>query len=116
MDPPPHLNHARQALDDVIEFLQQNFPVRVFSHFVSPIGLGLLEFSSSVHRQSLIDISPFAFDGISTLRVVKHDEADNLRACPYTRESWIMFLMFLLDYQNEGFLEATIAPFGRMLY
>jgi len=116
MDPPPHPAHARQALTDVVAFLEANFPVRVFSHFLSPLGLGLLEFGSSVHRQSLIDISPFAFDGVSTLRVVKHDEAINLRACPYTRECWIMFLTFPLDYQREEFIDAAVAPFGRRLY
>lgn len=118
MDLPPPPALARQALTEVVAFLEANFPVRVFSHFLSPLGLGLglLEFGSSVHRQSMIDISPFAFNEVTTLRVVKHDEAINHRACPYTRECWIMFLTFPLDYQREEFLDAAIAPFRRRLY
>jgi hypothetical protein len=85
-EPPPHPMHVWLALTDVVNFLQEHFPVRILSSFLSPIGLGLLEFGSSVQRQSMIDISPFDFDDISVLRVVKHDEASNLRACPYTRE------------------------------
>lgn len=98
----PHPLHARLALTDIVNFLQEHFPVRILSSFLSPLGLGLLEFGSTVQRQSMIDISPFDFDGVSVLRVVKHDEAGNLRACPYTRECWIMFLAFPLDYQREG--------------
>jgi hypothetical protein len=108
--------HARQALNDVIAFLHDNFPISVFSHFLSPLGLGLLEFGSSVHRQSMIDISPIDFGGIATLRVVKHDEAINMRSCPYTRECWIMFLAFPLDYQREEFIDVAMAAFRRRLY
>lgn len=116
MEPPPHPMHARLALTDVINFVQEHFPVRIMSSFLSPLGLGLLEFGSSVQRQSMTDISPFDFDDISVLRVVKHDEAGNLRACPYTRECWIMFLAFPLDYQREEFVDATVATFGRRLH
>jgi hypothetical protein len=85
------------------------------SSFLSPLGLGLLEFGSAVQRQSMLDISPIDVNDNTVLRVVKHDEAINLRACPYTRECWIMFLAFPLDYQLEGFMKAVVAPFGRML-
>lgn len=116
MEPAPHPIHARATLTNVVNFLENQYPVRIFSSFLSPLGLGLLEFGSSVMRQSMIDISPIPFDGVSVLRVAKHDEAKNLRSCPYTRECWIMFLTFPLDYQREEFSDAAIAPFGRRLY
>lgn len=84
--PSPHPMHARVALTDVVNFLEAHFLVRVIPSFLSPLGLGLLEFGSSVQRQSLLDISPIDFDEVSFLRIVKHDEAGNLRFCPYTRE------------------------------
>lgn len=86
MEPPPHPLHDWLALTDVINFLQDHFSIRILSSFLSPLGLGLLEFGSTVQRQSMIEISPIDFDRVSVLRVVKHDEAGNLRACPYTQE------------------------------
>lgn len=86
MEPPPHPMHARLALTDVVHFLEEHFPVRVLSSFLSPLGLGMLEFGSTMQRQSLLDISPIDFDEVTILHMVKHDEAGNLRACPYTRE------------------------------
>jgi hypothetical protein len=50
------------------------------------------------------------------MSVHKHDEAPrNFRTCNYIRESWIMFLAFLLDYQNQDFIQAAVAPFGRLI-
>jgi hypothetical protein len=46
----------------------------------------------------MLDISPIAINDNSVLRVVKHGEAINLRACHYSRDCWIMFLAFPLDY------------------
>jgi hypothetical protein len=48
LEPPPHPVHARMALTDVVNLLEQNFPVRVLSHFLSLLSLGLLKFGSSV--------------------------------------------------------------------
>lgn len=48
--------------------------------------------------------------------MVKHDEAADLRAFPYTRECWVMFLAFPLDYQREEFIIAIVSPFGRKLH
>jgi hypothetical protein len=50
LEPPPHPVHTRMALTDVVNLLEQNFPIRVLSHFLSTLGLGLLEFGSSVQR------------------------------------------------------------------
>jgi hypothetical protein len=38
MDPPPHPMHARLALADAVQFLEEHYPVRVFSSFLSPLG------------------------------------------------------------------------------
>jgi hypothetical protein len=82
LEPPPHPAHARVTLAYVVNLLQQNFPVRVLSSFLSPLGLGLLEFGSAVQRQSMLDISPIDVNDNIVLRIVKHDEAINLRSCP----------------------------------
>lgn len=116
LDPPPPPQHARVTLTDVVNLLQDNFPVRIVSHYLSPLGLGLVEFGTAIQRQSMLDISPIDVNENSVLHVVKHDEAINLRSCPYTRDCWIMFLAFPLDYQLEGFMHAAVAPFGRMLF
>jgi hypothetical protein len=83
--PPPPPEHARVTLEDVVHLLQQDFPVRVQSFHLSPLGLGLIEFGSAIQRQSMLDISPIAINN-SLLHVYKHDEAINLRACHYSRE------------------------------
>ena len=97
-----------------MEFLQLQFPVSVVSAFPFPFGIRLFEFQNPVQRACLLDASPIETD-FGVLRVRKHDEVGNLRACPYTRENWIMFLGFLLDYQTPDFIKATMAPFGRLL-
>ena len=69
-----------------MDFLQQEFPVRVLSAFPSPLGLGLYQFESQVQRECLLDASPIQF-GQWLINMQKHDEARNLRAYAYTRES-----------------------------
>jgi len=88
--------------------------VRVVSAFPSPLGLGLFQFENPIQRECLLDASPFQF-GQTLIHVQKHDEARNFRACPYIRESWIMFLGFPLDYQLLDFIKAAVAPFGRLI-
>ncbi|CAL4989039.1 unnamed protein product [Urochloa decumbens] len=94
--------------------IEHHFPVQVISAFPSPLGLGLFEFATPVQHQILLDASPIPF-AQGNLVVQKHDEARNLRACPYIRQCWIMFLAFPLDYQMMDFVRAAIAPFGRLL-
>ena len=101
-------------LEDIIEFLQLQFSVRVVSTFPSPFGIGLFEFQNPVQHASLLDASPIEID-FGILSVHKHDEVGNLKACPYTKENWIMFLGFPLDYQTQDFIKAAVAPFGRLL-
>ena len=88
--------------------------MRVVSAFPSPLGLGLFQFDDPIQRERLISASPIQF-GHGHIRVLKHDEARNFRSCVYSRESWIMFLGFPLDYQLPEFVKAVVAPFGHLL-
>jgi len=97
LDPAPAPAHVLEIIHDVVHFLQQEFLVRVVSAFPSPLGLGLFKFDDPIQRQRLISASPIQF-GHGSIRVLKHDEATNFRSCIYSRESWIMFLGFPLDY------------------
>ena len=103
-----------EIIYDVVHFLQQEFPVRVVSAFPSPLGLGLFQFDDPIQRERLISASPIQF-GHGHIRVLKHDEAKNFTSCVYSRESWIMFLGFSLDYQLPKFVKAVVAPFSHLL-
>ncbi|CAL5065434.1 unnamed protein product [Urochloa decumbens] len=63
----------------------------------------------------MIDISPIQFVGNSNIRVMKHDEARNMRACNYIRFCRLLVLAFPLDYQTMEFFKAAVAPFGRLI-
>jgi hypothetical protein len=86
------------ALTDVVNLLQENFPVRILSHYLLSLGLRLVEFGSVIQHQSMLDISPIDINDNTVLRIVKHDEAINFRTCQYTHDRWVMFLAFPLDY------------------
>ena len=87
--------------------------MRVISAFPSPLGLGLFEFENPVQRELLLNASPVQFGDFQLS--VKHDEARNLRSCPYIRECWVMFLGFPLNYQLHDYIKAAVSPFGRLL-
>ena len=70
-------------------------------------------FKNPIQRACLWDASPIQTN-FGTLRVHKHDEIGSLKACPYTRENWIMFLGFPLDYWTPEFTKTAVAPFGRL--
>jgi len=114
MEPEPVQAQVYELLHEVVAFLQHEFPVRVISTFLSPLGLGLFQLENPIQRETLLDASPFRF-GQSLIHVQRHDEAKNFRACAYIRESWIMFLSFPLDYQLLDFIKAAVAPFGRLI-
>ncbi|TVT99435.1 hypothetical protein EJB05_55207, partial [Eragrostis curvula] len=116
LEPQPAQHHLREALLDVIAFLEDEYNARIRSSSLSPLGLGLLQFASPTQRQSLIDLSPLPFGPHQHIRVAKHDRGLNLRTCNYTRECTIMFLAFPLDYQTMDYIKAAVAPFGRLLY
>lgn len=110
---PEHLVPA--ALQAVVQHFEHAFPVRVESSFRSPLGLGLYKFQSASQRQTLLDRSPLPFVNNSEIRVVKHDEARNFRACPYIRVCRVLILGFPLDYQTMEFFKAAVAAFGHLL-
>lgn len=112
-EPPEHV--VLEALQAVVDHLEQGFPVRILSSFRSPLGLGLVKFQSASQRQSMIDLSPIPFVNNSVIRVVKHDAARNFRACPYIRFCRVLILTFPLDYQTMEFFKAAVAPFGSLL-
>lgn len=93
--------------------LEQDFPVRVVTAFLSPLGLGLFEFQSTIQRTTLLDASPISF-GHGEIILQRHDEAKNFRACNYCRQCWIVFLGFPLDHQLNDYIKAVVAPFGRL--
>ncbi|CAO2144855.1 unnamed protein product [Urochloa humidicola] len=115
LQPEPVQAQVIDLIQDVSEFLEDEFPVRVVSGYPSPLGLGLFQFDNPVQRQVLLDASPIPF-GHGSLVVQRHDESINLRACAYVRQCWVMFLAFPLDYQTLDFIKASIAPFGRLLH
>ena len=82
--------------------------------FLCPFGLGVFEFQDPIQRACFLGASPIHSE-FGVLCVVKHDEARNLKPCPYIRERYIMFLGFPLDYQTHDFIKATVAPFGRLV-
>lgn len=112
-EPPEHI--VLEALQAVVDHLEQAFPVRIMSIFRSPLGLGLVKFQSANQRQSMIDLSPMPFVNNSVIRVIKHDAARNFRACPYIHLCRVMILCFPLDYHNMEFFKAAVAPFGRLI-
>jgi hypothetical protein len=115
LEPEPQQDQVPGILQQVSEFLEHNFHVDVVSSFPSPLGLGLFRFANPVQREELLDASPINF-GQWVMSVHKHDEAPrNFRTCNYIRESWIMFLAFPLDYQTQDFIQAAVAPFGRLI-
>ncbi|TVU17546.1 hypothetical protein EJB05_33589, partial [Eragrostis curvula] len=114
--PPPAVQHRHEALEDVIQFLEEELNVRIRSSSFSPLGLGLLQFQSPTQRQSMIDLSPIPFGPLHQITVVQHDRGFNLKACNYIRECTIMFLAFPLDYQSMDYIKAAVAPFGRLLF
>ncbi|CAN6173140.1 unnamed protein product [Urochloa humidicola] len=115
LHPEPAEDLVMEALHDVVEHLEHEFPVRILFGFHSPLGLGLVQFQSASQRQTLIDESPIPFINNSVIRVIKHDEARNLRACNYSHFCRLMVLAFPLDYQNMDFFKAAVAPFGRLI-
>lgn len=115
LNPEPMQAQVPDLIHDVVAMLEHDFPVRLVSVWPSTLGLGLFEFESTLQRATLLNASPIPFAHGEVI-VQRHDEARNLRACNYTRECWVMFLGFHLDYQTSDFIRAVVVPFGRCLH
>lgn len=112
MHPPPQQQHLYEAMDEVVEYFEEEHHVRVESSCLSPLGLCLVQFRSPVDRQTMINMSPHQLDALREIIVVEHDRGINLRNCPFTRTCWIMFLAFPLDYQTRDIISQAVGHFG----
>jgi hypothetical protein len=71
-----------------------------------------VQFSSSLERQVMINLSPLQLDDIREIVIVEHDRGLNFRSCPFTRTCWIMFLAFPLDFQTRDIISQAVGLFG----
>jgi hypothetical protein len=117
MNPPPQqlVQHVLQAIDDVVDYFQDQHMVQVRSACASPLWLCLLEFRNAVARQTMINLSPLVMHDGRELVVQEHDNGLNQRACPFSRTCWIMLLCFPLDYQSRGYIDQAVSSFGTVL-
>jgi hypothetical protein len=118
LTPPPqpqNLHQLQQVIIDVIDYFEGPRQVHIVSACPSPLGLCLLEFRSIVTRQSMINLSPHILPRGRQVFLEKHDNGLNLRACPFSRTCWIMFLCFPLDCQTKGYIEQVVNHFGIVL-
>jgi len=76
----------------VINYFEGPRHVRIESACPSPLGLCLLEFHSSLTRQSMINLNPHFLPDGREIRLVEHDNVINLRSTPFSRIAWVMFV------------------------
>lgn len=98
-----------------MHYFEEVHRVRVLSSYLSPLGLCLVEFSSPVSRQVLIDHSPHQLDDLREVFVEEHDRGINLRSCPFTRTCWVMFLAFPLDFQTREIISQAVGQFRTII-
>jgi hypothetical protein len=85
IDPPPPANQIYEAIDEVLEYFEDEHGVRFRSCCPSPLGLCLAQFPSAISRQAMINLSPHHIGNGRELRVVEHDKGINLRNSPFSR-------------------------------
>lgn len=113
--PPPPQNHLYEAMEEVVDFFEQEYQVRVLSSCMSPLGLCLVQFHSPVARQAMVNLSPHQLDHVREIVVEEHDRGLNLRNCPFTRTCWVMFLAFPLDFQSREIISQAVGLFGNVI-
>jgi hypothetical protein len=99
LTPAPQQNvvQIQQAIAEVVNYFEGPRQVQIVSACPSPLGLCLLEFRSLVSRQAMIFLNPHILPDVREIRLEEHDNGVNLRACPFSRICWIMFLCFPLS-------------------
>jgi hypothetical protein len=112
---PQNLQQLQNAITDVINYFEGPRQVHVVSACPSPLGLCLLEFRSALTRQSMINLSPHFLLGGREIFLEEHDNGTNLRASPFSRTCWVMFLCFPLDYQTKGYIEKAVNLFATVV-
>jgi hypothetical protein len=85
-------------MEEIVVFLENVHHATIRSCCLSLLGLCLVQFSSSLERQVMINLSPMQLDDVREIDIVEHDRGLNFRSCPFTRTCWIMFLAFPLDF------------------
>jgi hypothetical protein len=113
--PPPPANQIYEAIDEVLEYFEDEHGVRFCSCYPSPLGLCLAQFPSAIARQATINLSLHHIGNGRELRVVEHDRGINLRNSPFSRTCWIMFLAFPLDCQTRDILQKAVGLFGSVV-
>jgi hypothetical protein len=86
--PPPPPNHLHDAMEEVATFLEEEQHAVIRYCCPSPLGLCLVQFSSSLERQVMIGRSPMQLDEMCEIEIVEHDRGLNFRSYPFTRTYW----------------------------
>lgn len=113
--PPPPQNELYDVAEEVIDYLKEAQRARVESCCLSPLGLCLVQFSSPIVRQAMINLNPHQLDVDRQFIVFEHDRGINLRSCPFTRTCLVMFLAFPLDFQMREIISQAVGHFGAIL-
>jgi hypothetical protein len=113
--PPPLANQIYEAIDEVLEYFEDEHGVRFRSCCPSPLELCLAQFPSAIARQAMINLSPHHIGNGRELRAVEHDRGINVRNSPFSRTCWIMFLAFPLDFQTRDILQQAVGLFGSVV-
>jgi hypothetical protein len=71
--PPPPANQIYEAIDEVLEYFEDEHRVRFRSCCPSPLGLCFSQFPSAIAGQAMINLSPHHIGNGRVLRVVEHD-------------------------------------------
>jgi hypothetical protein len=99
-------------MEEIVDFLENVHHATIRFCCLSPLGLCLVQFSFSLERQVMINLSPLQLDDIREIDIVEHDRGLNFRSCPFTRTCWIMFLAFPLDFQTHDIISQAVGLFG----
>lgn len=102
-------------MEEVVQYFEDEHHARVRSSCLSPLGLCLVQFSSPMVKEAMINMSPHQLDDVREIVVVKNDRGRNIRNCPFTGTCWIMFLGFPLDFQTREIISQTVGLFGTVL-
>jgi hypothetical protein len=113
--PSPPANQIYEAIDEVLEYFEDEHGVRFRSCCPSPLGLCLAQFPSAIARQAMINLSPHHIGNGRELRVVELDRGINLRNSPFSRTCWITFLASPLDFQTQDILQQAVGLFGSIV-
>jgi hypothetical protein len=74
--PPPPPNQLHDAMEEVVTFLEEEKHAGIRSCCLSPRGLCLVQFSSSLERQVMIGRSPIHLDVVREIEIVEHDRGE----------------------------------------